>query len=172
MARPVLVRGHFQEVELLLAHRATPDHRARALSAVIAMHRVAPALRRPEVAMGLATLLGTRDASPDRLAGQLERRLRDRSLVAVERRMRRVIVEVEEVEALGPLVDEGEWIEIALVDQDGAPVPDQPYEIRCADGRVRSGTLDRNGRAREDGITPGTCRVAFPRLDASLWRAA
>jgi hypothetical protein len=64
------------------------------------------------------------------------------------------------------------WIEIVLVDQDGKPVPNEPYEIILSNGFVVSGALDADGRAREEGIVPGTCRVTFPRIHAAEWRPA
>ncbi len=46
--------------------------------------------------------------------------------------------------------------------------------IRCivvtGNGRVRTGTLNLRGRAREDGIDPADCKVTFPRLHD--WKAA
>ena len=57
------------------------------------------------------------------------------------------------------------WIAIELLDDKGAPVPDQPYEIRLPDGAYRRGTLDSLGCARIDGIDPGTCEVSFTKLD-------
>ncbi len=64
------------------------------------------------------------------------------------------------------------WIEIELVDTDDRPVPGAAYRIELPDGRARTGTLDRDGRAREDGLVPGTCKVSFPELDGRAWRRA
>jgi len=62
------------------------------------------------------------------------------------------------------------WIEIELVDEEGNPVPGEPYKITLPDGRtIASGTLDDKGFARVDGIDPGTCKVTFPRLDKDAW---
>jgi hypothetical protein len=63
------------------------------------------------------------------------------------------------------------WIEIALVDENGDPVPGQSYEIKLPDGSIQSGNLDSRGLARIDGIDPGTCKVAFTDLDQGAWRA-
>ncbi len=53
------------------------------------------------------------------------------------------------------------WIEIELVDEQGAPLPEERYRIRLSDGSIREGTLDANGRARFDTIDAGTCDLAF-----------
>ncbi|GBC93877.1 hypothetical protein HRbin15_02379 [bacterium HR15] len=64
------------------------------------------------------------------------------------------------------------WIEIELVDEQGNPVPNERYRLKLPDGSIREGRLDANGRARVDGIEPGTALVCFPDLDASEWRPA
>ena len=58
------------------------------------------------------------------------------------------------------------WIEIELLDQNLKPVPNEPYEIHLPDGSRRRGTLDENGRARIEGIDPGTCEVTFRNIDS------
>ncbi len=65
------------------------------------------------------------------------------------------------------------WIEIELVDEDGKPVPGEPYEVTLPDGtQVAKGTLDQNGFKRIEGIDPGTCKITFPRLDKDAWERA
>lgn len=61
------------------------------------------------------------------------------------------------------------FIEIVLLDEDGRPVPGEAFQITLPDGRVQTGTLDRSGFARVDGIDPGTCDVQFPRIDGREW---
>ena len=62
------------------------------------------------------------------------------------------------------------WISIELRDDAGKPVADQPYEIKVpGESSPRSGTLDRKGRARLDGIDEGDCEVCFPRIDGREW---
>lgn len=61
------------------------------------------------------------------------------------------------------------WIEIELKDDDGNPVPGERYRIKLPDGSTREGSLDANGRARADGINPGTAQVSFPDIDADDW---
>jgi len=64
------------------------------------------------------------------------------------------------------------WIEIELVDEDGAPVPGEKYEITLPDGSVKTGTLDAVGIARVERIDPGSCKVTFPNLDKDAWEPA
>ncbi len=59
------------------------------------------------------------------------------------------------------------FVEIELLDDNDAPVPDEPYRVTLPDGSVRSGALDRKGRARVDGVPAGVCKVSFPGLDRS-----
>ncbi|MCH7704889.1 MAG: type VI secretion system tip protein VgrG [Planctomycetes bacterium] len=68
-------------------------------------------------------------------------------------------------------VDEKEttWIEIKLVDEEGEPIPSERYKITLPDGTEKEGSLDANGKARVDGIEPGSCEITFPDLDASAW---
>lgn len=69
------------------------------------------------------------------------------------------------------VVDEPDtWIAIELVDEDGAPVPNVPYRIETPDGRVLTGLTNDRGRARQDGIYPGNCKVSFPELHAPDWK--
>jgi hypothetical protein len=63
------------------------------------------------------------------------------------------------------------WTEIELVDEDGLPVPGEPFVLTPAGGAPVQGTLDANGRARVDGLPQGSCQVSFPRLDAAAWTA-
>jgi hypothetical protein len=66
--------------------------------------------------------------------------------------------------------DKKHWIEIALVDENGDPVPGVSYEIKLPDGTLQTGNLDSRGLARIDGIDPGTCRVSFPDFDKGAWK--
>jgi hypothetical protein len=61
------------------------------------------------------------------------------------------------------------FVEIELVDGDGAPVPHERFRVEFADGDIRVGRLDDQGRARVPGARQGTCWVSFPRLDADAW---
>ncbi|MCK6556303.1 type VI secretion system tip protein VgrG [Candidatus Binatia bacterium] len=61
------------------------------------------------------------------------------------------------------------WVEIELLDEDERPVAGEEYRLDLADGSVRRGRLDANGKARVENIDPGTCELTFPNLDANDW---
>jgi len=62
------------------------------------------------------------------------------------------------------------WIEIQVVDLDKKPVAGIAYEVRLPDGTIQTGFTDEEGLAGYDEITPGTCEVSFPELDADAWK--
>lgn len=62
------------------------------------------------------------------------------------------------------------WIEIKLVDPDGAPVAGARYHIQLPDSSVWEGEFDESGTVRVDGIVPGQATVTFPDLDAREWK--
>jgi hypothetical protein len=110
-------------------------------------------------------------------------RIRERLLIATrtglltlrarERRVVTLLTGPDLEEALGPQNDEPTaWIEIELVDDDGAAVPAVDYRIECDDGRVRTGTTNLSGRAREEGLHAGNCKVSFPKLHGPDWARA
>ena len=69
--------------------------------------------------------------------------------------------------------DKKHYIEIELHDDDGNPVPGEPYKITLPDGSVvASGTTDAKGYAKVNNIDPGTCKVTFPNLDKDAWKPA
>ncbi len=55
------------------------------------------------------------------------------------------------------------------MDEDGHPVPDQSYAITVPGGKVVEGTLNAKGRARVNGIDPGTCKITFPDFHQDSW---
>lgn len=63
------------------------------------------------------------------------------------------------------------WIEIVLHDgtEQKNPVGGERYRVTTANGKVIEGNLDGRGRARIEGIVPGTCQVTFPNLDQEDW---
>lgn len=67
-----------------------------------------------------------------------------------------------------PVERKVDWIEIALVDAGRRPIPHERYRIEAPDGSVREGTLDGAGRAREERLDPGRCRVTFPDIERRL----
>jgi hypothetical protein len=68
-----------------------------------------------------------------------------------------------------PAAEETHWIEIELVDDDGKPVADELYFVELPDGSSLTGRTDGEGRARVEGVDPGTAKVSFPDLDKSLY---
>ena len=68
--------------------------------------------------------------------------------------------------------EEKTWVEIALKDKKGNPVPGESYEVKLTDGSVRSGKLDKDGKARLAGVKPGSCEVRFPKIDKKEWKKA
>lgn len=67
---------------------------------------------------------------------------------------------------------EDHWIGVELVDEDGKPVPDEPYKVKLPDGTIQSGRLDEKGRARIEGITEsGQAQISFPGLHGDEWKA-
>lgn len=56
------------------------------------------------------------------------------------------------------------WIEIVLQDDLGKRIPNEQYVIFAPDGRKIQGSLDADGFARVEGLTPGQCQVSFPNL--------
>jgi len=61
------------------------------------------------------------------------------------------------------------WVEIQLVDLEGAPVPNERYRVTLPDGSVKEGQLNEDGWMRESNIDPGTCVVAFPDIHREEW---
>lgn len=61
------------------------------------------------------------------------------------------------------------WVEVAMLDEDGAPVAGMAYSVTLPNGRVAQGTLDEKGVARIEGFDPGTCQMAFPQLHPDAW---
>jgi hypothetical protein len=104
----------------------------------------------------------------------LETAARSGQLVLRRRVTRHVVALLpsEDDLVLGPEPEPTAWIAIELVDEDGAPVANADYRIECDDGRVRTGTTDASGKAREEGLHAGNCKVSFPRLDGQEWKKA
>ena len=65
---------------------------------------------------------------------------------------------------------EKHWIEFRLVDKDNKPVPGEAYIVRLPDQSLMNGTLDRDGKARFDGIISGNASICFPGMDKKEWR--
>lgn len=71
-----------------------------------------------------------------------------------------------------PAEKETTWVEIELVDERGEPVAGEAYWVRTASGEAITGRLDPRGRARVNGVEPGTCQVTFPNLNSTDWAKA
>lgn len=65
-----------------------------------------------------------------------------------------------------------DWVEFALVGEDGTPVANERYVVVLPGGEERTGRLDGQGRARIDGIGAGECAFTLPRLDRDAWERA
>lgn len=61
-------------------------------------------------------------------------------------------------------------ISFDLKDEDGNPIPHEPFEVLLPNGFRRTGSLDREGFARIENIPPGECQITFPRIDGAEWR--
>jgi hypothetical protein len=64
------------------------------------------------------------------------------------------------------------FIEIQLVDEIGAPVANERYQITLPDGKIREGRTDGKGVIRFDGIDAGVCDFTFMGLDEAAWEPA
>jgi lysozyme len=64
------------------------------------------------------------------------------------------------------LVRFNDWIELALVDREGQPVPNERYFLEQPDGEEKKGTLDEQGKARCE-VPPGPSKVLFPDAEAT-----
>lgn len=61
------------------------------------------------------------------------------------------------------------WIEIALVDEAGHAVAEEPVLIVDPSGARQTISTGEQGVARLGGIDPGVCDVSFPRIDGREW---
>lgn len=56
-------------------------------------------------------------------------------------------------------------LELKVLDKDGSPLAGVGYKVYLPDDKERSGTLDDDGYAREEGVPPGKCRVELEQKD-------
>lgn len=61
---------------------------------------------------------------------------------------------------------------IELLDEDGQPVAGEAFELKLADGSLKTGKLDSKGQARVAGVSGQHYRVRFPNLDKTDWSLA
>ena len=66
--------------------------------------------------------------------------------------------------------DETSFVAVRLVDQTGAPLARRRFILGTPDRDERTGTTDGTGRARFDGVRPGSCSVVFDDFDVSDFR--
>lgn len=64
------------------------------------------------------------------------------------------------------------WVELELHGTDGRPLAGERYRLELPDGEVREGELGPDGRAREEDVPQGVCKVSFPELDGGEWDRA
>ncbi len=64
------------------------------------------------------------------------------------------------------------WIEFRLVDQDGNPVPGEPYRVRLPDQSLHTGQTDEEGKVRFECITAGEATICFTGFDRKEWGSA
>lgn len=75
--------------------------------------------------------------------------------------------------APGPVVScERVWIEVQMLDESAAPVVGLACEVTAPDGTVHSGSTDKKGILRVEGVVPGNCTIGFPTLDRRTWNRA
>jgi hypothetical protein len=184
------VRRPFGDVEIEL-HPASIDAEAREVSVRELMHLLydfkyrQPEARRvlreiharlhglpPTAALGEAFQFDVGSARAEAFGAELLHEARAGNVVLRRTVTRSVVVplEVDAEPVLGPEAEPVAWISIELVDEDGNAVPNVDYKVECDDGRVRTGTTNLAGKAREEGLHDGSCKISFPSLNAPDWK--
>ncbi|MEZ5347346.1 MAG: type VI secretion system tip protein TssI/VgrG [Pyrinomonadaceae bacterium] len=64
------------------------------------------------------------------------------------------------------------WVKIKLVDEEGKPVTGVSFKVTTPDGRVASGSTNKDGQGEVKNIDPGNCKITFPDLDKDAWEEA
>jgi hypothetical protein len=64
------------------------------------------------------------------------------------------------------------FVEIELAYEDGKPASAVKYEVELPDGSIKRGFLDSKGKARVEGVDPGSCKVRFPDIHDQDWQQA
>lgn len=65
------------------------------------------------------------------------------------------------------ILNEDNWIELRLTDNDNNPLPNQQYVVTDPAGKIISGYLDGDGYAKVSPVKAGVCKVDFPDLGYS-----
>jgi hypothetical protein len=73
---------------------------------------------------------------------------------------------------LARIMTEKHWIEIVLVDEDGAGVEGIKYSIIAPDNNEYTGNTGPDGFARVDNIPAGQCKISFPELDRDSYKSS
>jgi len=110
----------------------------------------------------------------DAIAAELLRQAAAGNLVVRRRVVTSIVVPIaiDAEPVLGPETEPTGWIAIVLLDDSGKAVPGVAYRIECDDGRVRTGTTNASGKAREEGLHDGSCKVTFPDVHGPEWKKA
>jgi len=66
--------------------------------------------------------------------------------------------------------EETHWVGLKLKDDQGNPVPGEPFRLKLPDGTVVEGKLDAKGKVEIRGVPAGKCQVCFPKIDSEDWR--
>lgn len=61
------------------------------------------------------------------------------------------------------------WVEVQLLGEDDAGIADELCAVTGPDGVTRTSRTDEQGWVRVEGLPSGSCRIAFPNLDAEVW---
>jgi hypothetical protein len=167
--RPRPVTGEAIEGKLVKLDARTIDRLLRVALSELSPHRL----------RGLLERSSERGRAHDQVAmlGEL-RRMIDRGelvFVALPQRSRSARpIEIEEPELHEPtgpeeIVEQVDWIEILVVDEDDQPVRSVAYELELPDGSIRRGQTNADGIARCDRIPSGTCKLTLVELDTQAW---
>ena len=76
-------------------------------------------------------------------------------------------IKVAGLTAVSGLLVLSDTLKIALTDDKGDVVPDEPYLLYLPNGSVRKGTLDSQGRAEEENVPVRGARLCFPGIPSA-----
>lgn len=166
--RPRPVTGEVVDGKLVKLDARTVDRLLRSALAELSPHRLRALLNRSS----------DRGRAQDSRAVLAElHRMIDRGelvFVALPQRSasaRPIEVDEPDVEPAEPedIVEQTDWIEILVADEDDQPVRDVAFALELPDGSIRRGRTNADGIARCDGIPSGTCKLTLVELDAQAW---
>lgn len=67
------------------------------------------------------------------------------------------------------IIENNDWIEILVEDEDEQPVSGIAYELELPDGSLRRGRTNQFGIARWERIPSGSCKLSLVELDTESW---